>query len=482
VTTVVILATMGNICSGGKPEPPGTNATQLYMEGALAWNRFVDKGRSSSDLTEAIKKCHEALSMDAAQNEHTQRNEILLMLIFALLEQSLDQASLEEIENHFSELEGWSDLEKADAHAIAARLASGYHELHNQAPSDSSLQRCLSSYTRARKYSDKLEHWAEVTSKMAALYRQGGQLEEAMEAINNAKSTCPTDQPNLLSSISVTKFMLHRDIYRSTGSSQELEYAVAEGEVALQVQFKMPPSQRAMLLTGVAQSIHTLSEAQPPEVDFEGRGRDAIQYARESVGLSVGKQRIDASIILADALSSRRIKPTIQELDEAIGLYRKAKDSDALSGDQQLLASLANAISFRCEEEEDPENGTTFQSAVDLYEKALMGSDDNRWNAHIVNNIAWTYVKKANSTKAEVDYKNARENYLKAAKFLEDAGTESDDPGEENDVGYYKGKADEIAKTIAMLKERGKDVSPRHTSERKPTPPTKRRSTPHGSL
>jgi hypothetical protein len=62
------------------------------------------------------------------------------MLIFALLEQNLDHSSLEKIENHFRELEGWSDLGKADAHAIAARMASGYHELYNRAPSDSSFR------------------------------------------------------------------------------------------------------------------------------------------------------------------------------------------------------------------------------------------------------------------------------------------------------------------------------------------------------
>jgi tetratricopeptide (TPR) repeat protein len=316
---------------------------------------------------------------------------------------------------------------------------------------------------------------------MATLYRQGGQLEEAMEAINNAKSTCPTNRLDLLSSISMTKFMLHQDMSRSTGSSQELEYAVAEGEVALQVRFDMPHSQRAMLLTGVAQSICALCEAQPHEADFEGRGRDAIQYARQSVGLSAGKQRIEAGIVLARALSSRRIKPTIQELDEAISLYRKAKDSEALRGDQELLANLANATCFRCEKGgEVPECGTTFQSAVELYQEALVASDDNRWNSRIANNIACIYVDKANNTEAEVDYRHAHENYLKAVGYLEAAAKESDDPGDVNDVGYYKDQAEAIAKTITSLKEGVRDVGSRQTAERKPTP--KRRSTARGSL
>ena len=74
-------------------------------------------------------------------------------------------------------------------------------------------------------------------------------------------------------------------------------------------------------------------------------------------------------------------------------------------------------------------NGTTVQSAVKLYEEALVASSDNRWNSCIANNIAYIYVEKANNTNDEADYENARENYLKAADYLEAVETGSD-PGD----------------------------------------------------
>ena len=146
---------------------------QLYTDGASAWVRYLDEGQKSSDLAESIRKCNEALGK--APKDHPQRNEILLVLIFALLEQNLDQPSLEKIEKHFNELAKWSEMEtgrKVDARAIAARLASRYHELYNQSekPSDSDFQRCLSGYTRVRDYSDKLEDWMDANLKMAALH------------------------------------------------------------------------------------------------------------------------------------------------------------------------------------------------------------------------------------------------------------------------------------------------------------------------
>ncbi|KAJ2915421.1 hypothetical protein MD484_g5000, partial [Candolleomyces efflorescens] len=478
---------MGNICCWPRPgkvmDRAPMDAAQLHQEGTSAWLRYIDNGHHSSDLAETIEKCNEALLMHAAEKKHhdTQRNQTLLTLIFALLEQNLDRPLVEKIEGHFSELEGWSDLEKVHAHAIAGRLASGYHELYNRAPSDASLQHCLSLYTKAIKYSETIKDWTELNLKMAALYRQAGHLGEAMEVIKKAKAICPADRLDLLSSISVTKFLLHRDIYKSTESNQELENAVIEGEAALRVQFDMPPSQRATLLTGVAQSICTLSEARPPGAELKGKGREAILYARESVGMSVGNQLIEARIVLADALSSRRVDPTIQELDEAISLYRKARSSEALRGDQELLANLANSTCFRCETGgEVPEHGTTFQSAVDLYQEALAASSDNRWNSRIANNIACIYLGKANNTEAEVDYENARNNYLKAASYLEVVETEFGDLGDANDVGYYRDQAEAIARTINRLREGVRDASPRHPSERKPTP--KRRSTARGSL
>jgi tetratricopeptide (TPR) repeat protein len=471
LTTIVIIAVkMGNrLCGCGRDTSEEVDPVpQLYAEGAAAWMRYLDEGHKPSDLAETIEKSNEAL--DAAQDDHPQRNDILLMLSFAMLEQNLDQASLETIEKHFSELEGWKDLGKADACAIAARLASGYHESYNQAPSDSDFERCLSSYTRVRKYSDKLEDRTEANLKIAALHQQRGQFEAAMGVIDNAKSTCPPDRPNLLSAISMAKFALYQDMYKSTGSSEELEKAIAEGEDALQIQSDMLPARRAALLTGVAQFICALSEAQPPEVDFEGRMRDAIRYARESVGLNAGEQGIEATIVLANALSSRRIEPTTEELDEAIGLYRKAKEG--LGSDQELLASLAGAIGFRCERGgEVVSAGTTFQSAVKLYEEALATSTDNRWNSSIANNIAWIYVEKANRTKNEADYEKARDNYLKAASYLEEVGS---DLGDTNDVGYFRDQAEAVTGTITTLKQGSVAVG------RKLTP--KRLSTAEGRL
>ncbi|KAJ2934200.1 hypothetical protein H1R20_g2938, partial [Candolleomyces eurysporus] len=435
VTTIVIL--MGNLLccwrSGDDTDP----VDQLYREGAAAWVRYLDNGQKQADLAETIGKCDEAL--DAAQKEHPQRNDILLMLVFALLEQNLDQPSLEKIEACFSELEGWNDLEKArkaDAHAIAAKLAAEYHGLYNKAPSDSDLERCLSSYTRVRKYSDKPEDRTSANLVIVSLYQQGGQLEEAMGAIESAKSACPPDRPDLLSSICMIKFALHQDMYGSTGSSEELEKAIAEGEAVFQ--FDILPTQRATILAGVAQCICALSEAQPSEASVEGRIRDAIKYAREAVELNEEEgSRIQASIALANALASRRIEPSVQELDEAICLYRKAQ---AFESDPELLASLAGAI---------------LQSAVKLYEEALLASSDDRWNSRIANNIAYIYVEKANNTNDEADYENARENYVKAANYLEAVETGSD-PGDANDIGYYRKQAEAVTETIARLKDGAK--------------------------
>ncbi|RXW14532.1 hypothetical protein EST38_g11320 [Candolleomyces aberdarensis] len=450
VTTIAIL--MGNLLccwrSGEDTSEEEDPASQLYREGAAAWARYLDDGQKGPDLAETIKKCNEAL--DAAQKEHPQRNDILLMLVFALLERNLDQPSLEKIEACFSELEGWNDLEKArkaDAHAIAAKLAAKYHGLYNQAPSDSDLERCLSSYTRVRKYSDKPEDGMAANLVIVSLYRQGGQPEKAMRAIESAKSACPPDRPDLLSSICMTKFTLHQDMYGGTGSSEELEKAIAEGEAVLQ--FDIPPAQRATILAGVAQCICASSEAQPSEASVEGRIRDAIKYAREAVELNGEESsRIQASIALANALASRRIEPTIQELDEAVSLYQKAQ---AFESDPELLASLAGAICFRCEKGGEVADGITVQSAVKLYEEALLASSDDRWNSRIANNIAYIYVEKANNTNDEADYENARKNYLKAANYLEAVETGSD-PGDANDIGYYRDRAKAVTETIARLK------------------------------
>jgi tetratricopeptide (TPR) repeat protein len=463
---------MGSICYH-------VTVDQLYADGAAAWKRYVEEGRKLSDLNEAIEKCNTALSEVTAQETHTLRNVTSRLLIFALLEQKLDQSSLENIETHFSKLEGWGELRKVDARAIAERLASRYHELYQQTQTPSDFQRCLSSYNRADKYSDTLQHRAEVNLKMVDLYGQVGRLEEALKAIETAKSTCPTDRRDLLSSIFIKKLMIHQEIYRSTGSPQELRNTVAEVEGALQT---LPLPQRAILLTGVAQSITALYGDQPPEVDLAWRLRDAIAYARESVGLNVGEQgpQIQANLALADALSSSHAKPTTQELDEAIGLYWEATDSEAFRGDWSVLARLANAMNARCEKEEDPQNGKTFQSAIELYEEALIASDDNWWNSRIANNIACIYVNKANNTHAEVFYMKARENYLKAAGYLSAIGTDSSDRG----LRYYTAQAEVCSETITQL---GRLYGVSHENlmrlallERKLTP--KRRPTGRASL
>jgi tetratricopeptide (TPR) repeat protein len=450
-------------------DPAPVDASRLYEVSVAAWSRYLDKGNKPSDLAETIQKATEAL--DAAGRDHPQRNDILLILIFALLEQNLDQSSLERIEQYFSELEGWKEMEndrKADARAIADKLATQYLESYNRAPSDADFDRCLSNYTRARKYSDKFEDRTNANLKIATLHQQRGQFEVAMGVIENAKSACPPDRPDLLSSISIAKFTLHQVICRSTGSSEELEKAIIEGEAALQID-SMAPTERARTLVNVAQCIFLLSE-NSPEVDLRGRMRDAIHYARQAVELGTGDEgsRVRVDIALADVLSSRRTQPTTRELDEAIGLYRKAKK--VLEGDAALLASLANAICFRCEKGEVAENGTTIQSAIELYEEALTTSRDNRWNSRIANNIAYIYVEKANNTNDEVDYEKARENYLKAADYLGAAAAESD-PGDANDIGYYRDQAE-------IVTERLKKGA--NSSGRKPTP--KRQSTGRGSL
>ncbi|KAJ2915405.1 hypothetical protein MD484_g4999, partial [Candolleomyces efflorescens] len=469
-TVVFLVARMGNLCcwprSGQGPAP--ADATKLYEMGALAWVRYTERGRNLADLSETIQKVNEAL--EAAGMDHPQRNDILLILIFALLEQRLDQSSLERIEAYFGELEGWTDLGNDDARAIAERVAI-YYQSCNQAPSDSDLDRCLSYYTKVRKYSDKPEDWANANLKIATLHQNRGQFDKAMGVIENAKSACPPGRRDLLTVMSIAKFKLHQVRWESTRSSEELEKAIIEGEAVLQIDL-MVPTECVGILVSVARCILLQSESSP-EVELGGRMENAIRYARQAVGLDTGDERtrVEIGFTLADALSSRRTQPNTQQLDEAIGLYRKTKE--VLEGDAQLLANLANAISFRCEKGEVVEDGITVQSAVELYEEALDVSDDNKWNSRIANNIACIYLEKANATKDEADYEKARENYLKAANYLEEAA-ENSDHGEANDISYYRDQAEIVRETIEKLK-KGSD-----SPGRKPTP--KRKLTGRGSL
>ncbi|KAJ2925378.1 hypothetical protein H1R20_g11683, partial [Candolleomyces eurysporus] len=422
-----------NAGARGASPPSPSIVDELYNSGVTAWYEYLDEIGDSSALVKAAEEYSKAL--DLAPQGHPLRNVILLALIFALLEQDNDQQALEKIEAHFLEIEGWNELERVYARAIASKLGAAYQ---NFDPGRSLLH-----HIKARGYSDAAEDQVVSDLRIVALCRLGSEthIEHAMKTVDGAKSICPSDQPYLLSSILMTKFMLHQDKFRRSGSWEDLDKAIAEGEAALPL--KMPLIRRITFLIDVAQCICVL---QSSEFGFEKpqeRMRDAIGYARQAVELANGDERLGVhlNIVLAEALSSRFANPTATELDEAITLYRKAKIHEE---DLEILAGLAGAIFFRCEiGGEVAETETTLESAVALYETVLGASEDNDWNSRVANNLACIYLGRAQHTRDVADYEKARQNYLRAAGLCVNS----------DDKGYYEEQAEAIKNSIATLLE-----------------------------
>jgi tetratricopeptide (TPR) repeat protein len=419
------------------------NAVELFVDGIRAWNGYRHGGYNPpvGALVEAIEYYNRAL--ESAPQGHHFRKAVLLALIFALLEQDNDRQSLEKIEEYFVEIEGWSGLETPCAHAVASKLGAAYENLHRdkQVPSRLDFESSLANYIKARGYSRTVDDQVVSESEIISLFRQGD-VEMAMKTLDSIKTTCPSDQPDVPHLGFKAKFLHCQDKYRCSGLWKDLENVITEGEAALRIE--MQPGQRATVLTDVAHCIYVLSvkhssEASPEEIQAKVKG--AIGYARQAVELANGDKHLlnRANTTLANLLSSRSARPTVPELDEAIALYRKAKEKD--QGDLDVMASLADAICFRCETGgERVYTGTTLQSAIALYKGVLAVSRDTDWNSVIANNIAAIHVESGRRTRAKADYAEASRNYARAA----DMSTDS------NDKAYYKTQAETINEIIAL--------------------------------
>ncbi|KAF6764358.1 hypothetical protein DFP72DRAFT_871614 [Ephemerocybe angulata] len=438
------------------------NVDSLYKKG-LESNSLYEASQEDARLTEATGYYARALA--AADPQHPHRPNIFVDLIFALLNyRNRTRAHISAVEEYFYQVcnEYPEKLTRKQASSITIQLGTFYENIDPSDMRPGDIERCISYYTKAADYADSLQDqisWVLVVADLQAERMEEAHFYKALDALRTAKALCPLQYSDDLLNISNRIYEVLKNRYLTAGRRCDLEDAIAECEYLLHTRLQHDDTRLLLRLARcnwVLLDVHGRSLADRRTSEAAG-----IHYCRRVLHLLANEPNTDptkrdALIILANVLAHGQARPGVEDLTEAIELYRQAKVPEG--EDVADWSRMADAIWLHCRKT-DIRSG--LDEAIAFYSRALSKSGCSRITANDANNIAAIYLEKANNTDIEA-LEHARMFYLQASRLALEAV----------DQDYFRAMVDKITVNINILEDpRTSNVSPmrRFSGERRST-------------
>ncbi|KAF5329186.1 hypothetical protein D9611_013196 [Ephemerocybe angulata] len=395
----------------GKPE--GT-AEDLHRKGAAAWGQYqgAKEKEDRRQLAEAIDFYNRAVLL--AGSRTPLRRTILVDLLFALLENDQpSQLDLALIEEYFTEVV--QDLLPKQCQFITVTTGQRYEDLYKFSLDPSHFDRCVANYNDAAlKYGPTPEEsvvWFLVIAELHIGRKEVIHYQKALDALRAARNFCPNTPAGDVERLKIAKGMyeIYKTLYLDGGDKAYLQGAIAECDFALALP---APEDHLQLLTKYVRCVWVLLDTHQDTLVPEELKAQAIDRAREALDELAETPDGDETkwqviVDLADILSYEKGNLRREDLDHAIGLYRRAEAVVPEDSESDLLAKMAGAIWLQSKGTDDQEG---FQTAIDLFIKAYNKTPDS----YIANNIGAIYLDKAKGNNV-ADLEMAREYYSKAS-------------------------------------------------------------------